>query len=65
MNKEEYEKQKEEYLDIIKDMSKEEKIQYLKDCKFMIAMIDTWDSEDKIADRVLFDLLKELGVENE
>ena len=65
MNYEEYDKMKNKYLEIMKDMSKEEKIQYLKDCKFMIAMIDTWDSEDKIADRVLFDLLKELGVENE
>ena len=49
----------------MKDMTKEEKIQYLKDCKFMIAMIDTWDSDDRLADTVVFDLLKELGAENE
>ena len=65
MNKEEYEAKKNEYLEIMKDMTKEEKIKYLLDCKFMIAMIDTWDSDDKLADKVVFDLLKELGAKNE
>ena len=65
MNKEDYEKQKKEYLDIMKDMTLEEKIQYLKDCEFMISMIDTWDSDDRLAHQVVIDLLKELGEKNE
>ena len=61
MNKEEYEEKKNEYLEIMKDMTKEEKIKYLKDCDFMISMIDMQDYYDKLAHRVIICLLNELG----
>ena len=40
MTTDEYIKNKQVYLDNMKNMSKEEKLEYLKTCKFIIDMID-------------------------
>lgn len=60
----EYEETKIRYLKNMDDMSKEEKIQYLEDCKFNIDMIDRWQDDDELCWRVVVDLLKEMK-ENE
>ncbi len=48
------------YLERMVGMSKEERIQYLEDCKFNIDMIDRWTEEDKIYHNVIVNLLKEM-----
>lgn len=48
------------YEEIMKDMTKEEKIEYLEDCKFNIDMIDRWTQEDEFYYDVVCKLLREL-----
>lgn len=57
MNKEEI---KRRYLERMVGMTKDERIQYLEDCKFNIDMIDRWTDEDKLYWEVVVELLKEL-----
>lgn len=52
------------YEENMKDMTKEEKIEYLEDCKFNIDMIDRWSQEDEFYYDVVCDLLREVK-ENE
>ena len=40
--------------------TKEEKIQYLKDCEFNIQMVDRWTNGDRISYEVVTQLLHEL-----
>ena len=48
------------YEENMKDMSKEEKIEYLEDCKFNIDMIDRWSQEDEFYYHVVCELLREV-----
>lgn len=48
------------YEEIMKNMTKEEKIKYLEDCKFNIDMIDRWTQEDEFYYDVVCKLLKEV-----
>ena len=48
------------YEENMKDMTKEEKIEYLEDCKFNIDMIDRWSQDDEFYYSVVCDLLKEI-----
>ena len=48
------------YLERMVGMTKEERIQYLEDCKFNIDMIDRWTEEDKICHNIIVNLLKEM-----
>lgn len=57
INKEEI---KMSYLERMVGMSKEERIQYLEDCKFSIDMIDRWTEEDKTYNKVISELLRDL-----
>ena len=61
-NSEEYINMKNMYLKIMeeKNMTKQEKIDYLEERKFYIDMIDRWDNDDRLAYGVVVDLLKEL-----
>lgn len=52
------------YEENMKDMTKEEKIKYLEDCKFNIDMIDRWSQEDEFYYDVVCKLLREVK-ENE
>lgn len=56
----EYEETKMIYLKHMENMSKEEKIKYLENCKFNIDMIDRWQDDDKLCWEVVIDLLKEV-----
>lgn len=53
------------YLERMIGMSKEERIQYLEDCKFSIDMIDRWTEEDKLYHKVIVELLKEIRKDEE
>lgn len=48
------------YEENMKDMTKEEKIEYLEDCKFNIDMIDRWSQEDEFHYDVVCKLLREV-----
>lgn len=48
------------YEENMKDMTKEEKIEYLEDCKFNIDMIDRWSQEDEFYYDVVCKLLREV-----
>ena len=43
-----------------KRRTKEEKLEYLRDCKFNIDMIDRWQEEDKISYDIVCKLIKEV-----
>ena len=62
MNK--YEEIMYNYMIQMQGMTKEEKIEYLEDCKFNIDMVDRWQEHDKICYDVVCELLKEVK-ENE
>lgn len=53
------------YEENMKDMTKEEKIKYLEDCKFNIDMIDRWSQEDEFYYDVVCKLLREVKDEEE
>ena len=48
------------YKDRIKDMTKEEQIEWLEDIEFNIEMIDRWQTEDWICIKAIDKLLKEI-----
>lgn len=48
------------YKNRIKDMSKEEQIEWLEDIEFSINMIDRWQTEDWICIKSISKLLKEI-----
>ena len=52
------------YEDKMKDMTKEEKIAFLKECKFLIDMHDTWTQEDEFNYDVACELLGEVKDED-
>ena len=52
------------YEEIMKEMTKEEKIEYLEDCKFNIDMIDRWSQEDEFYYDVVCELLREVKDDN-
>lgn len=61
MNKEKYNNFKEMYLKHLEGFkTKKEKIEYLEDVEFSINMIDMWDDNDKIAMKVISDLINEI-----
>lgn len=48
------------YKDRIKNMAKEEQIEWLEDIEFNINMIDRWQTEDWICIKAISKLLKEI-----
>lgn len=61
MNKEKYDELKKMYSNYLKEFkNKKEKIEYLEDIEFSINMIDRWDDDDRIAIKVIGDLMKEV-----
>lgn len=52
------------YNELIKDMTKEQKIEYLEECKWNIEMVDRWQTQEYVNMNAVNTILKELkGVE--
>ena len=55
------ENREQEYKNILEEYkTKEEKLNYLKECKWQIQMIDHWTKEDRIDNEIVNKLIKEV-----
>lgn len=48
------------YNELIKNMTKEQKIEYLEECKWNIEMVDRWQTQEYVNMNAINTILKEL-----